>query len=280
MKPSAFAYSRPRTLDEAVALLAADPVGARAMSGGQSLVPMLNLRLAPLARVVDLGAIAELREVRDEGAHVLFGAATRHVQFEDRLVPDASNGLMAHVAARFAFRAVRTRGTIGGALALADAAADWVLVASALEAMVHLAGPRGRRRLPMDEFMLGAYYTALGEAELVVGVEFARRSPNERWGWSKVTTKVGEYAESMAIALVDRTRNSARVVVGAVDGAPIVLHETAGALRAGIAPDALPAIVGRELNAAGRDFSRARLHLHVTTAVRAIHDATTDIRKP
>lgn len=278
MKPAAFAYSRPATLDEAIALLAADPAGARPMAGGQSLVPMLNLRLAPVDRIVDLGRIAELREVRDDGDRVRFGAATRHAQFEDRLVPDASNGLMAHVAARFAFRAVRTRGTIGGALALADAAADWVLAASALEAVLHVAGPDGRRTVPMDEFMLGPYYTALQEGELVVAVEFVRRPPSERWGWNKVTTKVGEYAESMAIALVDRSRDAARIVVGAVDGAPIVLHETASAVRAGVGADALARTVEKELLGAERDFTRARLHMHVTTAVRAIADATKEPR--
>lgn len=278
MKPAAFAYSHPESLEEAIALLAADPAGSRPMSGGQSLVPMLNLRLAPVQRIVDLGRIAELRAVQDSGERVRFGASTRHAQFEDRLVPDVSNGLMAHVAARIAFRAVRTRGTIGGALALADAAADWVLVATALEAVLHLAGPKERRAVSMDEFMLGPYYTGLDEGELIVAVEFARRPARERWGWSKVTTKVGEYAESMAVALVDRGRGTARVVVGAVDGSPIVLHETASAVRAEVVPDALALTVEKELRAAERDFSRARLHMHVTTALRAIADATKEQR--
>lgn len=273
MKPAPFAYSRPETLDEAIRLLAADPAGARPLAGGQSLVPMLNLRLAPVERIVDLGRIAELREVRDEGDCIIYGAATRHAQFEDRLVPDASNGLMPYVAARFAFRAVRTRGTIGGSLALADAAADWVLTVCALEGVLHLAGPNGRRRVPMGEFMLGAYYTALGEGELVVGVELARRPPTERWGRAKVTTKVGEYAQAMAIALVDSSNGAARVVVGAVDGAPIVLHEAGEAIRAGTEARAIAPAIESGLRAAERDFSPARLRMHVTTTVRAIEDA-------
>jgi len=275
MKPASFAWSRPETLDEAIALMAADPAGTRALTGGQSLVPMMNLRLAPADRVVDLGRVAELREVHDDGVRVRYGAMTPHVAFEDRWVPDASNGLMAHVAARFAFRSVRTRGTIGGALALADAAGDWVLTAFALQAVLHLAGPQGRRTLTAEEFVLGPYFTALGEGELIVAVEVARRRVTERWGYSKVTAKLGEYAESMALALIDAAAPSARVVLGAADGTPIVLHEAASAVLAGVAPEALAPTIRAELLCAERGFTRARLQMHVTTVVRAIQDAAT-----
>lgn len=272
MKPAAFAYSRPTALDEAIGLLG-DP-GARALAGGQSLVPMLNLRLAPVESLIDLSRIEALRELRETPEAVFYGASTRHAAFEDGLVPDASNGLMRHVAGRFAYRAVRNRGTIGGALALADPAADWLLTIVTLEARLHLQGPQGRRVVPAEEFVLGPYYTALNDGDLIVAVEVPRRPAAERWGYSKVTTKIGEYAESMALALINPAARTARLVLGAADGAPIVLNETAAAWAAGQSGAALRPLILRELDAAERDFSPAKRHMHATTLLRATQDAT------
>lgn len=273
MKPAPFAYSRPGTIDEAVRILTDGNGGARPLAGGQSLVPMLNLRLAPVERIVDLAGIAELRRTHDDGASVRYGAMTIHAAFEDGDVPDASNGLMAHVAARFAFRAVRNRGTIGGALALADPASDWLVTVVTLEAKLHAVGPEGRRVIPAEAFALGPYFTSLGEGELLEAIEIPRRPKTERWGYCKVTAKVGEYAESMALALVDRVGGTARAVLGATDGAPIVLPEAAASALRGDPPEALRAAIRRELVAAERDFSRAKLAMHTTTVFRALRDA-------
>jgi carbon-monoxide dehydrogenase medium subunit len=273
MKPAPFAYSRPRSVDEAVRLLAEGGGNARPLAGGQSLVPMLNLRLAPTEHIVDLGSLAELRAVEDRGDSVFFGALTPHAAFEDGDVPDVSNGLMQHVAARFAFRAVRNRGTIGGALALSDPAADWLPTIVALGAKLHLVGPEGRRVIPAEDFVLGPYFTALGEGDLLASIEIPKLPPTSRWGYAKVTTKVGEYAESMAIAVVDRTRRSARIVIGAVDGAPIVLTELAARLLDGARPDDLKAEIRGEIVAAEREFTPAKLTMHTTTALRAARDA-------
>jgi carbon-monoxide dehydrogenase medium subunit len=273
MKPAPFAYTRPSTVAEAVRLLTDANGSARPLAGGQSLVPMLNLRLAPVERIVDLGGIAELRQTRDEGASVRYGAMTIHAAFEDGEVPDASNGLMAHVAARFAFRAVRNRGTIGGALALADPASDWLVTVVALEARLHAVGPDGRRVISAEEFVLGPYFTRLGEGELLEVIEVPRRPKTERWGYCKVTAKVGEYAESMALALADRSRGTARAVLGATDGAPIVLPESATSALRGESAESLRAVIQRELVAAERDFSRAKLAMHTTTIFRALRDA-------
>src|ERR671938_207639 len=120
---------------------------------------------------------------------------------------------MPHVAARIAFRAVRNRGTIGGALALADPAADWRPTGVALVARMHVVGPDGPRAVAAEEFVLGPYFTALGDGELLVAVEVPKLSAGARWGHAKVTTKVGEYAESLAIAVLDRQRRFARVAL-------------------------------------------------------------------
>jgi aerobic carbon-monoxide dehydrogenase medium subunit len=272
MKPAPFTYSRPAALDEAIGQLTAP--GARALAGGQSLVPMLNLRLAPVDSLVDLARINSMRDVRETSESILYGASTRHAAFEDGLVPDASNGLMRHVAGRFAFRAVRTRGTIGGALALADPAADWLLTVVTLEGKLHLQGADGIRVVPAAGFVLGPYFTALSDGELIVAVEIPRRPAAERWGYSKVTTKVGEYAESMALALFNAPAKTARLVLGAADGAPIVFDATAAAWASGRSSADLRASILKELDAAERDFTPAKRHMHVTTLLRATQDAT------
>jgi aerobic carbon-monoxide dehydrogenase medium subunit len=274
MKPAPFAYARPSTVDEAVRLLADASAGSsRPLAGGQSLVPMLNLRLAPVDRIVDIGGLAEFRRTEDRTGSILYGALTTHAAFEDGAVPDASNGLMPYVAARIAFRAVRNRGTIGGALALADPAADWLPTVVALGATLHLVGPDGERTVPAEKFVLGPYFTALGEGELLAAIEVPKRTPSERWGHAKVTTKVGEYAESLAIAVVDRPQRTARAVLGAADGAPIILSETTECVLAGERPESLREVIRRELIAAERDFAPAKLTMHTTTLLRAIRDA-------
>ena len=126
MKPAPFSYHRARSVEDAVSALANCSGTAQALAGGQSLVPMLNLRLVLVDLVVDLGAIAALKVATETPSSIRYGALLPHVAFEERRVPDASNGLMPLVAAHIAYRAVRTRGTIGGAIALADPAADWL----------------------------------------------------------------------------------------------------------------------------------------------------------
>ncbi len=270
MKAAKFELDQPIGLAEALQAIAAGAGMARALAGGQSLVPMLNLRLAPLDSLVDLSRITELKQVQDLGAALLYGAMLRHAEFEDGRVPDCTNGLMQHAAGQIAYRAVRTRGTIGGAIALADPAADWLTVGVLLDARIHLASVDGKRSLPLTEFVVGPYMTTLGENELMTGVEVARLTPSTRWGYYKVMRKTGEYADSFALALSDGTR--ARVVIGAVDGTPLVLAQTAQALLAGTSGAALAAAVEQELGAAGRDFSAAKILLHRTAVCRAIDD--------
>ena len=269
MKPFAFAYCAPRSLDEALARLAADEE-ARVLAGGQSLVPMLNLRLAPADTLIDLSRIAALRETVEGEQSITYGALTPHAAFEDGLVPDAANGLLRQVASGIAFRAVRTRGTLGGSLALADPAADWVTAMVALEARVHLRSAVASRSLPAADFVQGAYSTALGPGEIIVAIEVQRCAPTLRWGWYKVARKVGEYADSMAAVLLDRERGCARVVLGAIDAAPLVLGHSAGALVAGASPQQLAACVEHEL-ASERGFDPVQLRRHRACVLRAIN---------
>ena len=126
MKPVAFEYTRPTTLAAAAALLGEPQVFSKALAGGQSLGPMLNLRLAQPDLLIDITSIPELTAVADGPDHVELGACITHADIEDGRVPDPAGGLLRHVAGRIAYRAVRNRGTIGGSLTNADPSADWV----------------------------------------------------------------------------------------------------------------------------------------------------------
>jgi carbon-monoxide dehydrogenase medium subunit len=204
-------------LAEAVSLLARP--GASALAGGQSLGPMLNLRLARPALLVPIAHLAVLREVGETVASVTIGACVTQAAIADGRVPDIGMNLLACVAEGIAYRAVRTRGTIGGSLCHADPAADWVTVLTALGAEVLTTGDRV---LPLRDFIRGAFRTALDPGELLRAVRIPRLSPAARWGYVKACRKPGEFAHAMAAVLMDR--GVTRAVIGATGGAPIVLE--------------------------------------------------------
>jgi carbon-monoxide dehydrogenase medium subunit len=272
MKPAPFTYRAAISSSEAIDVLAKE-APPRILAGGQSLVPMLNLRLAPADALLDITRIPELRAVAETANTVRYGALTTHAAFEDGLVPDESNGLMRHAAGNIAYRAVRTRGTIGGTIALSDPAADWVTVTIALEAVLHLESASGKRQMPVEDFVLGPYFTALTDGELISAVELPKRPASERWGYHKVVVKTGEYAESIAIALLDRTRGFARIVLGATDGAPIVMSKSAAALLAGADTTALKMAIAADLDATEHEFGAPKRILHTTSVLRAARDA-------
>lgn len=272
MKPAPFSYHRATSIDDAVTQLAATETMTRPLAGGQSLVPMLNLRLAPVDKLIDLNRVADLKRVEERADAIRYGALLTHAAFEDGRVPDASNGLMPFVGSQIAYRAVRTRGTIGGAIALADPAADWLTTVIALEADIALVGPQGRRTVTGTDFAVGPYMTVLNDGEIIETIVVPRRPASERWGHYKVARKTGEYAESMAIALIDTALRKARLVLGAADGAPLVLEQAAREVVAGRAGDALASAIRADIAASGREFSPAKLMLHTTAAFRAIQN--------
>ena len=149
MKAPAFEYVRPRDLGEAIDLLARSAGEAQIIAGGQSLMAMMNLRIAAPRLLIDIGRLSELAAAEEDGDAVTLGACVTHAAIEDMRVPDPSRGLMPRAAASLAYRAIRTRGTIGGSLALADPAAEWPAVFAALDADIIVCGPNGRRALEM-----------------------------------------------------------------------------------------------------------------------------------
>ena len=210
MKPVAFEHHVTASLAEARALLDA---GAKPLSGGQSLGPMLNLRLVRPERVVDIKRLPGLRGFTETDTHLTLGAATTHAEIEDGQVPDVTNGLMRHVAHGIAYRAVRNRGTLGGSLAHADPAADWPSVMAALGATILTSG---ERRLPAESFLRAPFTTVLAPGEIITAVEIPRLPPAARWGYCKINRKIGEFAKAIGIAISE----PARLLAGAVEGPP------------------------------------------------------------
>ena len=221
MKACAFDYARPRDVGEALDLLSSD--NTKAAAGTQSLGPMLNLRVVQPSLLVDLRTLEELRSMDERADSVTLGACITHAEIEDGRVPDPTGGFMREVASSIAYRAVRNRGTLGGSLVHADPAADWPSALVLLGATAIIAGPAGRREVPVERFITGLFQTVLGPTELLVGVRVPKRSAKARYGYWKFCRKAGEFAQAIGAALEDPERNEARAVIGATAGAPYVV---------------------------------------------------------
>ena len=227
MKPVAFHYQRPASLADAGRLLGQDGVVAKAIAGSQSLGPMLNLRLAQPDLLVDVTGIPELTSVESDNTMVEIGACVTHADIEDRRIDDPSNGLMAKVAGGIAYRAVRNRGTIGGSLAHADPAADWISVLPLLDAELVVYGPRRTRTMAAGDLMISSFSTNLARDELIQAVRVPKLSRAARWGFFKFNQKAGEFAHAIGAVVVDRDRDIFRAVIGAIETAPIVVEDAA-----------------------------------------------------
>lgn len=236
MKPAPFDYTRCSSVPDAMALLAGG--AAKPCGGTQSLGPMLNLRLAQPEALVDVSGIAALQDVAVEGNRLVTGAAVTHARIEDDaggLLARETQGLLPFVAAGIAYRAVRQRGTLGGSLAHADPAADWVNTACLLDASVRLA--RGGR-MPATQFVQGPFTTLLQDDDLLVAVDWPRLPPGTRWAYRKACRKPGEFAKALVAAWRSPT-GATRLLLGALNGAPHVVQGDADALRERAAQSAL-----------------------------------------
>lgn len=227
MKPVAFDYVRPFSLSEAVALLDERGIAAKVLAGGQTLGPMLNLRLVRPELLVDVTRIPELTRMEEEPESVVLGACTTHAAIEDGRIPEGTRGLMPAVARGIAYRAVRNRGTIGGSLAHADPAADWIAWLTVVDAEALIFGPSGRRSVPIAAFMTGVFETVMEAGEILEAVRVPKISAGTHCGLYKVCRKTGEFADAIGAILWDPERSLCRLVVGATDSKPIVLENRA-----------------------------------------------------
>lgn len=221
MKPAPFDLLRPATLAAALGMLAdAGPV-ARVLAGGQSLGPMLNLRVVQPKVLVQVNHLPALAGAAATPDAIVLGACVTHAAIAAGRTPDLGDGWLARVAGAIAYQAVRNRGTVGGSLCHADPSADWVTVLTALDAGVVLHSRGGIRRVPLDAFVTGTYATALRPGEILTAVRIPRPPPAATWRYAKACRKPGEFAHAMAAVLIGG--GARRLAIGALGGPPLLL---------------------------------------------------------
>ena len=276
MKAAPFAYERPSDLNAAISLMAEAREATKIIAGGQSLGPMLNLRLVQPELVIDIAGIAELKQAELSGDELVIGACVTHGDIEDGRVPDVTRGAMQRVAGAIAYRAVRNRGTVGGSLSHADPAADWVSALSALGAKVRLRSANGVRDLAVEDFVTGALESALHDGEIVEAVRVPAMPRSARWGYVKACRKPGEFAHAIAAVMIDPEVGSARVVIGAIEAAPIVLRDATalfgGRVTGNFREQFDARMVDALLTKAGVTSAVDR-HIHIAVLRRAIDEA-------
>jgi 2-furoyl-CoA dehydrogenase FAD binding subunit len=212
VKPAPFAYVRPATLDDAVAELAATDGDGKVLAGGQSLVPVLAMRLGRPGTLVDINAVAGLDELARRGPALRIGATVRQRQVERS--PAAAEVPLLGLALPFVgHRELRSRGTVCGSLAHADPGAELPAVAACLGATLEITGPRGRRTVAAAEFFQGAMSTAVGPDEVLTAVEFPAAGPGEGFGFAELARRHGDFALA---GVVTRVRSADGVVQEAV----------------------------------------------------------------
>jgi carbon-monoxide dehydrogenase medium subunit len=230
MKPPAFAYHRPATVGDALAVLAEVGPDGKVLAGGQSLVPVLNMRLAAPAHLVDVNRLTELAYVRcaADGVHV--GALARHAAVERDTAAFAALPLLRQATGCVAHPAIRNRGTTVGSLTHADPAAELPAVLSLVDGHVELASTAGRRRVPAAEFFVGPLESALRTGELAVEAVFPLPPPRTGSAWLEVSRRRGDYAVCGVGALVtlddDGRITRARAAYVSVGPTPVVVDLT------------------------------------------------------
>jgi carbon-monoxide dehydrogenase medium subunit len=247
MKAPRFAYARPASLAEALALLAEYKDDARVLAGGQSLVPMMNFRVAAPKVLVDINRIAGLSGIKVAKNHLRIGALTRHVEIERSADIARHLPLVAAAMPHIAHPAIRNRGTFGGSCALGDPAAELPACALALAATFTAAGKKGERRIAAQDFFKGLYATALKTGELLVAAEFPLPKPGYASAFGELARRHGDYAmvgvaahgstrggkfDDMRVVffgVADRPQRAARFE-RALEGRPAAAKTIAGAL--------------------------------------------------
>ena len=242
MIPAAFDYFRAHTTDEALAHLQQHGAEARVLAGGQSLIPAMRFRLARPAVLVDINAIGELNHVRMNDGVLAVGAIARDTDIERApWIGDRRWSLLCDVSRVVADPVVRQMGTVVGSLCHNDPSGDWTTVALASRATVVVRGKGGTRRVPIDEFLVDSFATAVGDGEMALGAEFPVPDDRTAGSYQKVERKVGDFATAAAAVQVslnaDGTIRSAGVALSAA-GACAVRVDAAEKLLAGQKPSA------------------------------------------
>ena len=224
MKPAAFDYFAPRSVEQALDLLAEHGDDGKVLAGGQSLVPAMNFRLARPTALIDINRVAALDYVRDEHGALYIGALARHARFEAPITGGALGKFLPRVARHIAHVPIRSRGTFCGSLAHADPASEWCLVAATLDAELVVASRRGTRRLGPDGYFVTALTTALEPDELLTEVRLPLLGNDWHTGFAEFSRRAGDYALAMCAAVLrveDGHVAEARIGVGGASDRPM-----------------------------------------------------------
>jgi carbon-monoxide dehydrogenase medium subunit len=234
VKPASFEYHAPRTVEEAVAALAAvAPLDGRVLAGGQTLVPAMAMRLARPAHLVDINAVADFDRLEHDSDGLRIAPCVRHAALGPERVPGPLGRLLGLARRHIAHYPIRTRGTFCGSLANADPASEWCLVAVALGATLTARSERGTRKLAADDFLLGYMTTALDSDELLVETFLPALPAETRVGFYEFSRRAGDFAEVMALATYevrDGLVAAPRIAVGGIEARARRLHDAEAAL--------------------------------------------------
>src|ERR1041385_7694013 len=234
MKPAAFHYHAPSTVEEAIGLLSEyAPQDGHILAGGQSLVPAMALRLATPAHLIDINNVEELGGVRTESGYLCIGACVRHNAFEQPIVEGPLGRLLATVVRHIAHYPIRTRGTFCGSLAHADPASEWCLVAATLEGPMVARSTSGERLIAAKDFFAGIMATALAEDELLVEARLPLPPADTKFGFNEFSRRAGDFAMSAALVsyrLQDGKIGDARVGLGGAEAFPRRISQAEAAL--------------------------------------------------
>jgi carbon-monoxide dehydrogenase medium subunit len=256
MIPGPFEYLRAGSVDEAIAALTEHGDDAKIIAGGHSLLPLMKLRLAMPAVLVDISRIPDLSYVRVDGDQVAIGAGTRHHELERSDVAAAEVPLLPHVASRVGDPQVRHKGTLGGTVAHSDPASDLPTALLALGGDVVVQGPNGRRSIPVTEFWLGFFETALEPDELVVELRVPRTG-SAGWGYEKFTRRENDWP-IVAAAAVD-----GRVALANMAGAVVRATATEEALARGASIEEAAALADQGLEPSSDMHADAEYRRHL-----------------
>lgn len=240
MIPGQFAYHRPSSIEQAVRLLADLGDEARPLAGGHSLIPMMKLRMAAPEHLIDLGGIADLKGIRDQGASIIIGAMTTQNELIHSDLLAAKLPIIRETSLLIADPQIRYVGTLGGNVANGDPGNDMPALMMCLDATYHVAGPSGNRTIKARDFYEGAYFTALEPGEIVTSVEIPVPPAGHGYAYEKLKRKIGDYA--VAAAAVVLTLEGGRVATCRIAltnvGSTPLLAEEAARLTLGTALDA------------------------------------------
>ena len=272
MIPAAFDYQRASSVDEAVSLLGQHGDDAKLLAGGHSLLPLMKLRLATPAVLIDISRVGDLSYVREDGGTVAIGALTRHHDLQESELLRSQVPLLAHAAGKVGDPQVRHRGTIGGSIAHGDPASDLPAVLLALRATLVAAGPGGTREIPVDDFFTGFLETALRPDEVLTEIRVPA-VPDAGWSFQKFTRRAQDWAIVGVAAVHNGTPGVALVNMGSV---PLRAGAAEDAVRAGASAADAAAAATEGLDPPGdlNASTEFRVHLARVLVRRALEEAS------